>query len=684
MITLTQRALCEILGALSLYTWSSPSMGIFLNTNMNALKSQRQLRGSGRSQESSLARLSSGLRVNGARDDAAGLSISGRMETQTREMGRSISNANDAVSLVQTAEGALGEVTNTLQRMRELSVQAANETSSRADREAIQAELDQLKGEIDKMGGVTFNGRALFGEHFEFFLGSKQGEGDPSLSLTSQPVGSERLGRHSLVTSAVGVDTKAALGEDELVIVTRDGRSVPIFESEAEDDELSTANRAGSAIAKAAAINASTRHHGVTARAEETVLKSFGSPFEKELGPEDALIINGVALSGFTVLVNDADGTLQEAINAEFEETGVLAHKDSDGLLVLTAPDGRNIAIEGEGDGAALGFRDGAVQGASISLSSRDYFTLQFKSDVVNLKTLGQLADVELTPIQQLFVGPGPLVTIDDAGTYELFTQTYKPGPLDPDLDGLFYDATAPGNVTISGGYDGSILGNNQKLMVHMLPGDNIALAVIDANNQVLDLYTPQEGPFTGDGTYTFTKDGHSFGGDPVLKESVIQVTLNNTQNIDKADNFTGGSAFSFTVSEGALGDGLGGGAGATNQPVEILIGQDFGESTLSSVDVTTSAGAEHALNVIDFALEELNQRRATLGAKLNRFESSVSNLGQTKVNMLTAQSRIRDADFAQESARLSRSQILQQASASILAQANASPQLATQLLAGV
>ena len=130
-------------------------MGLFVNTNVSSLNAQRQLTGSSNSLNTSFERLSSGFRINRAADDAAGLQISERMTSQVQGLNQAVRNANDAISLVQTAEGALGEVTTSLQRMRQLAVQSQNGINSQADRNALDKEFQALTTEIDRVAGTT-------------------------------------------------------------------------------------------------------------------------------------------------------------------------------------------------------------------------------------------------------------------------------------------------------------------------------------------------------------------------------------------------------------------------------------------------------------------------------------------------------------------------------------------------
>src|SRR3954468_10343458 len=138
-------------------------MPMTINTNLISMNAQRNLNMSQSSLSTSMQRLSSGLRVNSAKDDAAGLAIAERMNAQVRGMNVAIRNANDGISLAQTAEGALGKIGDSLQRMRELAVQSANATNSSSDRTNLDSEFSQLQSEISRVvGGTTFNGTSLF------------------------------------------------------------------------------------------------------------------------------------------------------------------------------------------------------------------------------------------------------------------------------------------------------------------------------------------------------------------------------------------------------------------------------------------------------------------------------------------------------------------------------------------
>jgi len=180
-----------------------------INTNVMSLNAQRNLSTSGAQLATSLQRLSSGLRINSAKDDAAGLAISERFTTQIRGMDQAARNANDGISLSQTAEGAMGEISNNLQRIRELAVQSRNATNSATDRAALNSEAQQLKSEIDRVASQTsFNGVKLIDGSFAnqaFQVGANQGETISVSSIVN--ANSSALGSYSRATVTGGAAT---------------------------------------------------------------------------------------------------------------------------------------------------------------------------------------------------------------------------------------------------------------------------------------------------------------------------------------------------------------------------------------------------------------------------------------------------------------------------------------------
>ncbi|NOQ50670.1 MAG: flagellin FliC [Desulfuromonadaceae bacterium] len=187
-------------------------MALTINTNIGSLNAQRNLGTSQSALNKSMQRLSSGLRINSAKDDAAGLGISNRMTSQIRGLNQAVRNANDGISLAQTAEGALQESTNILQRMRELAIQSANDTNSAGDRTSLNSEVSQLVAELDRIAGdTTFNGRGLLNGSTAAALFHVGAEAGQTISITITSANATALGVNT-VTVATQSGANSAIG----------------------------------------------------------------------------------------------------------------------------------------------------------------------------------------------------------------------------------------------------------------------------------------------------------------------------------------------------------------------------------------------------------------------------------------------------------------------------------------
>jgi len=314
-------------------------MALTVNTNIASLTAQRNLTGSQNALSTSLQRLSSGLRINSAKDDAAGLAISERFTSQIRGLNQGVRNANDGISLAQTAEGALKEVTSNLQRIRELAVQSANATNSASDRAALKAEADQLVTEINRVATNTkFNGINLLDGSFTskaFQVGADAGETVSVTSIASAKTGD--LGAAYQAASGNLAMAAASTGSN----VTINGSAVIA----SVNDGSGAADATFSAKAIATAVNGSGL--GVTATAAATSVGGGGTATDS--GSNDATLqitVNGTNI-GTVTDAGSADAN-EAAIEALFVSsaaaTGVTA-SDSSGTLLFTAADGRNISI---------------------------------------------------------------------------------------------------------------------------------------------------------------------------------------------------------------------------------------------------------------------------------------------------------------------------------------------------
>ena len=340
-------------------------MAMTINTNIQSLNAQRNLGTSQSSLSTSMQRLSSGLRINSAKDDAAGLAISERMTAQIRGLNQAQRNANDGVSLAQTAEGALGTIGSNLQRIRELAVQSANATNSDSDRAALQKEVVQLTDEIDRVAKTTeFNGTKLLDGSFSakvFQVGANAGQtitvdsiANAKASALGQYTGFS-LANQAVGTATTGTATTISLGATHSV-------SLGSLVSDAKDI--------------AAAIN-NSGVAGLTATANATTVASATADASAVTAAGNATItINNVAISVATSgNAGSNKANALAAINAQSANTGVVAVDDGVGLK-LTAADGRNITTA-----FAAGTATGATEeafGLSGATTTRSTYNIDY------------------------------------------------------------------------------------------------------------------------------------------------------------------------------------------------------------------------------------------------------------------------------------------------------------------
>jgi flagellin len=329
-----------------------------INTNISAVAAQNSLRTSGLNQTTAMERLSSGVRINSAKDDAAGLAISTRMTANIRGLAAAIRNANDGISLTQTAEGSLASIGDNLQRIRELAVQSANSSNNATDRAALHAEASQLVSEIDRIAAnSTFNGIKLLDGSYQdqaLQVGSGNEANDRiSISIASAKSSSLGVGGGSSYSTIVnGGAAPTAVGATALVsgALALNGFVV----GAASTDGVSSTGSDSSGIAVAAAINAVSGQSGVMASVQKTVTAgtAVGAVAATGFGvtlAAGAVSINGVSIGAIDAATSAVGRAAQmaAAINAKSGQTGVIAEfSTTDGAVKLTATDGRNIAID--------------------------------------------------------------------------------------------------------------------------------------------------------------------------------------------------------------------------------------------------------------------------------------------------------------------------------------------------
>lgn len=739
-----------------------------INTNIASLNAQRNLNSSQADQNQALQRLSSGLRINSAKDDAAGLAISTRFTSQTQGLAVAIRNAGDGISLAQTAEGALGSMTDSLQRIRELALQSANGTNSDSDRQALNSEAQQLIAEITRTGEQTnFNGRNLLDGSFTsaFQVGANAGE---TIEVSVGKLTSDVLGSSDQAgVSAIGTDF--GLSNGDLVI-----NGVSIQSSVASDDTASTFGNEASAIAIVAAINAESDETGVTATVDTNEVN--GSTMTSAAGGTTAtLTLNGVDIS-LSSTNNSTDvekastrSSVIAAINAKSDQTGVIATDGgNENGVILSAVDGRNIVMSSTGgalseeafglatvatatitsataagvyeggytlvaDGQTSqinitggnGTGNGDIDNSGLSIGSYDAGI----ASVANEQKTGAAASTG-TAASVIAIAEGDLVlngvaigassSVDDTASDTTANSSAGAGSaiavaaaINRSTDATGVTATINENVLVGGtggvttaattGTELGIVINNVQIGVVTSQGnlesdrtstvdlinaksgqtgvtaidngESISLVAADGRNISVTIGSSTAAALTN-GAFGLDADVAGIGSHATAATAAISGVFATTAETAYG-TVTLESAGTIDVEPGSNGS-----AGLTDTGFtrgEFGGGQDG--QFLTEVDISTLEGANAALTAIDNALDAVNAERANLGAIQNRFETTISNLEINSENLTAANSRIRDADFAAETAALSRSQVLQQAGISVLAQANALPQQALSLL---
>ena len=507
-------------------------MALTINTNVASLNAQRNLGKSQNDLSRSMERLSSGLRINSAKDDAAGLAISDRMTSQIRGLNQAARNANDGISMAQTAEGALQETTNILQRMRELAIQSANDTNSASDRSSLQAEVNQLQQEMTRIASSTsFNGRNVLDgtlNNAQFQVGANANE---TISFSIPSARAAELGNYLLTST----------------------------------------NATATGIEAATAAADTTGGNNVTAQE----LKIFG--------PESK------AVSAVTVELADSAQKIAENVNVVSTDTGVTAQARTQATL------------SGIGTPGIVSFKlagTNSASGKEIPVSA-----LVGADDLTNLaQAINDQAGN--TGINATLSGDKKVISLVQAVGYDIKISDYTHSAANS-MVVKGHEAATPNPITLTSGPtgDSTVIGG--------------------------------ELSFISDGSFSITSS--------------------------KGAAATGGSLFNTNALEANGGE----------------------LQSVDDVDISTVDGASKAIRSIDGALGQIDRIRGDLGALQNRFESTISNLNNVSENLSAARSRILDADIAMETSSMTKSNILQQAGVSILAQANQTPQLALQLLQG-
>ena len=706
-------------------------MALSINTNISSLTAQRAITDSKNDLETAMERLSTGSKINSASDDAAGLAMTQRMTAQIKGLNMAIKNSNDGIAMTKSIEGAITEVSDMLQRMRELSIQAANGTNSASDRTYLQDEVNLLIQEVTRVSANTrYNGSLILDGTFinkQLQVGIEEGE---HITFSVDSVAANQIGAHTLIGNGVNPETPAGSAPANPVSTAED---IEIFgylgsklvESSSQDTAKEVATK----------VNLLTAETGVKAYAKTYAALSSGDTTSRTYN----IKINGFQTGNFIISSTDV-GDAVEAINRISGASGVTAKVD-DNKVVLFDADGDDITIENtkvgsefvdlvveklaeDGDvasviGQPVRLGEGATSTNTEASFTQAHGTLANYASATHTITDGtttlSITQGASTPTTDELVAAFRAASgyedfkydISADGTTGFTFLAREPGVIQTaEQPTLAADAavTDTGALTVAAAGASAdatrVSGTLKFVSSHAFSVEQAGAtsATFTQTHGTLADYASATHTLTDGVTTLSITQGAST---PTTAELVTAFTSAAGYEDFKFDiTALGTTGFTFTAREPGV-------IRTADQPVlapdsavsdqgtltAVTAGDNVGyfadgSQTASLVDLTqvkisTEAGASDAISIIDAALDKVAQMRSDLGAIENRMEHTISNLMNIAEKTADSRSRLEDADFALESSRLAKNQVLQQAGTSMLSQANQMSQLVMELLRG-
>ncbi len=596
-------------GKPSLYTQKENFMAQVINTNSLSLLTQNNLNKSQSSLSSAIERLSSGLRINSAKDDAAGQAIANRFTANVKGLTQASRNANDGISIAQTTEGALSEINNNLQRVRELSVQATNGTNSQSDLDSIQNEITQRLSEIDRVSGQTqFNGVKVLASDssMKIQVGANDGE---TITIDLKEITSSTLGLTGFNVNGKGeVDNKVATADSLTLAGFTKGGAVNA------DGSTTYSKEVPNDAAKAADVLATAKKDSTVDFAGTntglSVAAKAGYAYNADTKSYSFDADNVTNANALNYLAPKAGDSFSAKVSIGNKTVDVQIGKDG----VVKAKDGSDLFIDLQGNltqTKASGTETPATWDALIA-----------NSDKSNAAALKRVATTITT----------------DAGV-----------------------------VIKSAGGDAAT--NTQ------LAGGTPTAATTSVNIEKATISAAELSKAVGTDDFTLTTDKEKF----TVTGGAVTYDNDNTTGPAAVAAFVGQDGKITTTDKEIVNYFAHANGAVTNGTGSIIYQTADGKMTTEAK--TKSEATEDPLKALDNALAKVDALRSDLGAVQNRFDSTITNLGNTVNNLTSARSRIEDADYATEVSNMSRAQILQQAGTSVLAQANQTTQNVLSLL---
>ena len=656
-------------------------MAQVINTNSLSLLTQNNLNKSQSSLSSAIERLSSGLRINSAKDDAAGQAIANRFTANVKGLTQASRNANDGISIAQTTEGALSEINNNLQRVRELSVQATNGTNSQSDLDSIQNEITQRLSEIDRVSGQTqFNGVKVLASDssMKIQVGANDGE---TITIDLKEITSSTLGLTGFNVNGKGEVANKAATADSLTLAGFD-KGVPdkdgtiTFKKDV-DNAKATASDVMTSVKDKSTLHFDGTGNGLGVAATDN--KYTYDAASKSYSFSATGVSSTNALNKFAPNAGDSF-TANVKIGATTQDVKV----SKDGTI--TSTDGKALFLDAKGN---------LTQTSNGQTKAATWDNLIANTDTTGLDAYGnptasavnttiKVGDTTITSVggsaemhKANAYSAAYKTAYDDAyatkynADYKTTYDAQISGGADPADAEAAATAFATGTAKTAGdtaGVGAGTLAKNAMTTPSNATVD-VSGAKISATEMAKDIST---GDFTvtdgeGAGVYSVTAGAVKYDSDGAGTAATAKDAFTDIEG--KLTNVAKETVNYYAHSNGAV----------TNNSGSKIYLNESGKLTTEST--TKSTSTSDPLKALDDALAKVDALRSDLGAVQNRFDSTITNLGNTVNNLTSARSRIEDADYATEVSNMSRAQILQQAGTSVLAQANQTTQNVLSLL---
>ena len=601
--------------------------GMRIVTNVAALQGVVANTNNSSNLQKSLERLSTGLKINAAKDNASGMAIANQLKTQASSLGAAIDNGNQANSVLLTADKAIEEQSNILDQIKQKAIQAAQDGQSTKTRNMLQADIIRLMEELDNIANTTsFNGKNLLSGGFsnqEFQVG------DRSNITVKTTIGSTQSSKIGVTRFETGSNISAS-ADMQLTLKQYDG--IQDFKYAAVKISYSVNTGVG---ALAEEINRNSGITGVRATYNVTTTGVFAV---KASSTADNFSINGVLIGKIDYQDNDQNGALVNGINAVKDTTGVEASIDANGRLSLTSADGRAVFIGGGGT------RGGNAMGVGSGIGVNMY------------QNFGRLSLVKNSGADILVSGVGFIKTAASVAATE------AKGASAIGFGGASrvsqYSMSLRETKMQIGAYQQDALGmNSTRFGVQWLTAGSLS-AMFNASS----LSLASLGGLANFGP-TSVKGANAISAWAKMNPLAQGAFFSGGLSLVMTANWQG---FNSIIKNTAL-------SGQSVVSLVQLVNQTAG--------VTTLKGAMAMMDIVETAILNVDQIRANIGSAQQQIDATINNISTTQVNLKSAESVIRDLDFASESANYSKSSILAQSGAYALAQANASSQYVMQLL---